>query len=48
MKVVGGGELHLVVGLSRRTIGTLRLVPETNGIVRDGVLKSLHCVENND
>ena len=21
---------------------------ETNGIVRDGVLKSLHCVENND
>ena len=24
------------------------LISDTNGIVRDGVLKSLHCVENND
>ena len=31
--------------ITRESMGWMS---ETNGIVRDGVLKSLHCVENND
>ena len=34
--------------LSFITRESMRWMSETNGIVRDGVLKSLHCVENTD